>query len=604
MRTSDAASSPNAWRDKAAGGLLERPAAVCTLVLFGAAIFLWPQLPFIDATLHLTLPDSDDALRLQGVRDLLAGQSLFDNTQYRYLPPAGASLHWSRFVDAPLAALIWALTPFLGARLAEGAVAAFWPVGLFFLYLAVLGFVAWRAFGLAAVGFAALVAGQMFIFGDVFGAGRIDHHNIEVVLILAAAGCFAFAERSWRVAALGGALAGLSLAVSLEALPFVAVLALLHALVWAFGDRRADGSFMGFAAALALSTLLAFGLQIAPANWLAPACDALSVPWLLLTAGGALAALALTQAGSVLASSHARLAALAAAGALIAGTFVSLFPVCLGGPYHMVPEPLRTQWLDAIPEANSLRQILLRNPGPTLQCFGPLLVAAGVAGFAAWRTEGRQRRMMTVLAAMLWTGVLLCLVQIRVAYVVSAFIPLAAGWVFMRLARLVQPSANPAHTLALLGVAVLLLGAPWSVGFNLARAGTPFAPAPISAIERGCLTDRYIQPLDQLPKGLVLAPMELGPHLIFLTHHSIIAAGYHRNVDGIIAGIEAFTGSEADMRRHAERFAADYVVICPAWVALTKGTPFARDLVDGKTVSWLEPLAVPGPLKVWRVRGQ
>jgi hypothetical protein len=142
------------------------------------------------------------------------------------------------------------------------------------------------------------------------------------------------------------------------------------------------------------------------------------------------------------------------------------------------------------------------------------------------------------------------------------------------------------------------------VGFNLARAGTPIAPVPISALERGCLTDRYIQPLDRLPRGLVLAPIDLGTHLIFLTHHSIIAAGYHRAVDGISAGIEAFNGSEADMRRHAERFGADYLVICPAWTALAKGRPFARELAEGKRVSWLEPLAVPGPLMAWRVRKQ
>ena len=51
-------------------------------------------------------PDTDDAMRLVQVRDLLAGQGWFDMVQHRLMPPEGASMHWSRLVDAPLAALI------------------------------------------------------------------------------------------------------------------------------------------------------------------------------------------------------------------------------------------------------------------------------------------------------------------------------------------------------------------------------------------------------------------------------------------------------------------------------------------------------------------
>lgn len=37
----------------------------------------------------LRLPDTDDAMRLAEVRDLVAGQSWFDMVQHRFLPPAG-----------------------------------------------------------------------------------------------------------------------------------------------------------------------------------------------------------------------------------------------------------------------------------------------------------------------------------------------------------------------------------------------------------------------------------------------------------------------------------------------------------------------------------
>lgn len=49
----------------------------------------------------LVLPDTDDAMRLVQIRDLLAGQGWFDMSQHRLMPPNGAGMHWSRLVDAP-----------------------------------------------------------------------------------------------------------------------------------------------------------------------------------------------------------------------------------------------------------------------------------------------------------------------------------------------------------------------------------------------------------------------------------------------------------------------------------------------------------------------
>src|SRR5260370_41534286 len=57
---------------------------------------------------------TDDAMRLVEVRDLIAGQAWFDLAQHRLDPP-GVSMHWSRAIDAPLAALILLLRPLAGA---------------------------------------------------------------------------------------------------------------------------------------------------------------------------------------------------------------------------------------------------------------------------------------------------------------------------------------------------------------------------------------------------------------------------------------------------------------------------------------------------------
>src|SRR3546814_6246980 len=51
----------------------------------------------------LDLRDADDLMRLAEVRDLIAGQSWFDVTQYRINPAGGGGpMHWSRFIDAQI----------------------------------------------------------------------------------------------------------------------------------------------------------------------------------------------------------------------------------------------------------------------------------------------------------------------------------------------------------------------------------------------------------------------------------------------------------------------------------------------------------------------
>ncbi len=71
--------------------------------------------------------DTDDALRMVQVRDLLAGQGWFDLTIYRLNPPDGLFNHWSRIVDVPLLLLLKAFGLFLAPDLAERAARLVFP---------------------------------------------------------------------------------------------------------------------------------------------------------------------------------------------------------------------------------------------------------------------------------------------------------------------------------------------------------------------------------------------------------------------------------------------------------------------------------------------
>src|SRR5262245_52628241 len=71
---------------------------------------------------------TDDAMRLVEVRDLIAGQGWYDLIQHRVMAPEGLPMHWSRLVDAPLAAIILALQPVIGTSTAESVAIGAWPL--------------------------------------------------------------------------------------------------------------------------------------------------------------------------------------------------------------------------------------------------------------------------------------------------------------------------------------------------------------------------------------------------------------------------------------------------------------------------------------------
>jgi hypothetical protein len=129
-----------------------------------------------NAIRFFSLGDTDDNLRMSQVRALLAGQGWFDLRQYRLNPPVGANIHWSRFVDLPIAAVILALRPFVGGADAERAAVAIAPMLpllllLFSLALTARRLIDRRAYPLVFV--ALFFAGSA---GGMFMPTRIVHH--------------------------------------------------------------------------------------------------------------------------------------------------------------------------------------------------------------------------------------------------------------------------------------------------------------------------------------------------------------------------------------------------------------------------------------------
>ncbi|HHY51110.1 MAG TPA: hypothetical protein GYA10_15365, partial [Alphaproteobacteria bacterium] len=178
---------------------------------------------FVARTLYNaeTIPliaDTDDAMRLAVVRDLLAGQGWYDNLQHRMNTPYGAELHWSRLADLPLAGLVLLFRPFLGT-LADTAAAYAVPLLYLFVLLYLSGRLTLKLAGPEALlpGLA-LPAVSLTVLAE-FAPGRVDHHALQILLLMALVWCSIEAVTRPRFALGAGLAAATAIAIGIEGLP-------------------------------------------------------------------------------------------------------------------------------------------------------------------------------------------------------------------------------------------------------------------------------------------------------------------------------------------------------------------------------------------------
>jgi hypothetical protein len=554
---------------------------------------------------------TDDAMRLVEVRDLIAGQGWFDLTQHRLDPP-GVSMHWSRVVDAPLAALILMLRPLSGTAGAEAVTLILWPALLFGAALLLVAAIAGRmsegpaqlTVQLAAVLLAALSAPALIHFR----AGAIDHHNAQIVLLLALVFLLCDVERSAVRACLAGLAATLSLSIGLEMLPAIAAacVAVFGVLVW---RGRAVALPVGiFGAALAGSSLFLAALLLPPRSLGESVCDAFGGPSLLLIAGGGVSLMIVAGIARGHSSLPARAAAGAVAGSILLGSFFGFFPGCLASPYAAVDPILTTFWLDSVAEAMSLQTMLQLVPQKIPGFYGFPVLTLGLA-VAALHRAAPPARFRWILATVTLAALIgISLWEMRGA---AAATIVAAPLLAASLAAL-WPRREPGRALVL----AALVASPASFA-AVGLAAQPLIEAiakPQMKIVDGspatsCQTVSSLAPLARLAPGRVMAPIDLGPAILAATDHAIIAAPYHRNNDGNLAMLSAFLAPPQNARQILSGRHVDYVVMCSAsleqadFVRLAPGG-LAAGLGRGETPDFLERLDLDPTrkLSVWRMR--
>jgi hypothetical protein len=308
--------------------------------------------------------DNDSLMRLVQVRDLIGGQGWFDLNQYRMGPEGGFAMHWSRLVDAPIAAIMLAASPLVGGVAAAEAIAQIlWPALLFCVTLFFIVRTARIFAGEPAVLPSVVIGAAALHFIGIFAPGALDHHNVQLMLSSASLCLLVEAPGKRSAALLSGACAALMLAVGMETAPYVAVIGLGVAglfLVGGKGDAEVARDFgLGFAGIAAL----AFFVTVPSSGWAVAQCDAFSV---VQFAGAARAGAGLAGIASIDAVSRTRsrqLMGLGLLGAAVGAVVLLAFPQCLADPYSMLDERLRKDWLDRVSEAQPLLTLISSEPG-------------------------------------------------------------------------------------------------------------------------------------------------------------------------------------------------------------------------------------------------
>lgn len=571
-------------------------AGAVILALLGVSMFaLAPH-----ARMLLVQGDNDDIMRWMSVKAYLAGQSWFDMTQYRVEPPLGLSMHWSRYLDAALAGLYSLLAFGLSPEAAERWTFVLWPN---LMLLALLGLVAkgtGRLLGPAAALFSmAFLMTWMPIRGITFATGRIDHHNLQILLTTVMAMAMILPGRAWMTGVIAGLAAALSLAIGLETLVFVAAGGLILVVRAALRAEGAKARLIGFCGALLGGALVFFAGQTAPQDWLTPHCDALATPVLAVILIAGVSSLAPLAFYSRLHHPVARLALVAGLALFGVWLFSPLLHPCLAGPYGMLPPEAQDFITSRISEALPALVFATLRPLTFANVLLPILVITALSSLFWLRNRASydkaQRAAIGQMLIFGWLGLLGSLVQVRMNIIAAPALPFLAGHVGAELLRWCAARRSFAALLTTALVALASLGTQYlnrpAMALASRLAGTDLSHRfEQPSFDHGCRTEDALGALNTLPKARLLTTLNLGAPLILVTHHDALSVPYQRGAQTFWNGSFPFR-SEALMLQAIRQSAPDYVVICRE-AAYDAEHAFAVALKQGHLPVWLTPVDI------------
>ena len=418
-----------------------------------------------------------------------------------------------------------------------------------------------------------------------FVPGRIDHHGLQIVLVLAAVAAVGLNRGAWAAVA-----CAVSLNVGLETAPYLIVIAAFVAARWARFGAVARPVAIAFGIGIACAVPLLFAGTVPFADWPLPKGDAIGRGHVVLSmlGGGGLALLAL--AGGSELRRWARLAGLAGA---LSGLLGLAFPEMIAGPYSTVGPLLARLWMSHILETRSIVAIFREAPLTAVAQLSSVLPCAAIAAHEWYR---RPTAASGIVAATALLAIVLACWQLRALALASAVgVPAAA----VLLSQLWQRRLGPGGTLLPFVIGLLLLGqTPTTILDLINKRAKPV----VKSATINCEIPATLVGIAALPTGLVLAPIDMGGSLVALTRHSVLATSIHRGVHGDILAYRIFLARPDVARSMIEAAGVDYLAYCPGSAEndrLAADAPqgLMADLMRDSPPRWLARSRRPAPVR-------
>lgn len=550
-------------------------------------------------TFPVTLGDIDSRMRLVEVRDLMAGQNWFDLMQYRLGIAPGVEMHWSRVVDAPLAALVW-----LGARMGFGDALVYyaWPALLSFAGIAAI-LAGYRRVAPQAPLLIAGIIGGFALLGGFFRPGDIDHHNIQTVLALWLVTLLLPGEDAPRRHGIAGVIAAAMPAIGIETLPYVIAAGAWVALAFAVDGENARAA-RAFGLGLAGGTAALFFGLVGPDRHAVVTCEGFSLFHLVMAGGAGAMLAAAAQASLGWPGPVRRLGLLAVVGVLTLTLVLTQFPQCFADPLATFDPRLKAFWLDHVIEAKSLFTVAGKDPTLLPRLVGLPVLALVVCLHAL--VTGRARAAHGLLTLMLAMALAVTAWQIRGMHFSTAFaaLPLAL-WVQALRAGGARPVTFAAAGLASLLICWQIFGLLLSEAFS--REGSEQRAA--LAGQDVCSDAALLAPIKAEPAGVLLGNINMGPTALLETPHRVLAAPYHRNIAGNLVLIDVMTAKPDDAVAMMRKAGITLIAACTEGgdekelIAMAPQGLMAQLMVN-ETPNGLTEIPVPAghKMRFWKVQ--
>jgi hypothetical protein len=577
------------------------------LMIFTMAAVVWGDL----ADGVLFYGDIDDKLRGIEIKQFLAGKGWYDLVISGIATPQAYISPWSRLVDAPYAILATVFSHLMTLDMALTVAEKIWPpvMLLGFAWFSLITLIRLMPAGDRPHGLDVIVTALTMLYAILeFCPGRIDHHNVQLLMLSAAlAGVTLWSLWGSVLTALAVVL---SMTVGLETAPLLAVLWAGLGLAWICGVPGSKPVFCAFSFSIAGFAPVITLIFAGPDVLFHVENDVFSAPYVAIFTGFGLISGLLTLFVGMQTSVWTRLFSLALPNLLFLAGVIYLMPGVLAGPYSIIDPLSRALWLDHVSQEHSLVYLMAASSSVLVNTA----IEVSIAMFALVYVVDQAREGRAAAAIVFSVGLIALIAVIDVqrfikfpAAILPLFIPALVGVLRH------MPLARQKIWFGCLVGSIVASCAAFYVASRVMPVvpGTDALDAADYIMVNTCTKDD-LHALRALPKGrymvpsgMALAVVESAPDGISVSNIS-----YHRASPGIKRMFETFLLTDPEGRKSAMQ-PFDYLAFCsyPDTIRRKIEAPLGslfEALLDHRDWPGLEPIAVHGDdnLKVFRVNHQ